>query len=52
MGMGVIGGLIVGTALTLYVIPAFYVMLASGKSGVAAQPEAGAPPETRPGLQG
>lgn len=52
MGMSVIGGLIVGTALTLYVIPAFYVMLASGKSGVAAQSEAGAPPETGPGLQG
>ncbi len=26
MGMGVIGGLIVGTALTLYVVPAFYLL--------------------------
>jgi multidrug efflux pump len=28
MGIGVIGGLIVGTVLTLYVIPAFYLLLA------------------------
>lgn len=28
MGIGVIGGLIVGTGLTLYVIPAFYVLMA------------------------
>ncbi|ATC64752.1 acriflavin resistance protein [Nibricoccus aquaticus] len=27
MGLGVIGGLLVGTALTLYVIPAFYLLI-------------------------
>ncbi len=31
MGIGVIGGLIVGTVLTLYVIPAFYLMISPKK---------------------
>jgi multidrug efflux pump len=32
MGIGVIGGLIVGTLLTLYIIPAFYLMISPGGS--------------------
>jgi hydrophobe/amphiphile efflux-1 (HAE1) family protein len=32
MGIGVIGGLVVGTGLTLYVIPAFYLIISRDKS--------------------
>jgi multidrug efflux pump len=32
MGVGVIGGLVVGTGLTLYVIPALYLIISRNKS--------------------
>lgn len=44
MGIGVIGGLIVGTALTLYVIPAFYLVFAPRPPrGEPSAPEPSAP---------
>lgn len=51
MGVGVIGGLVVGTALTLYVIPAFYLILAPKKSvATAPAPVAEAAPVTLGGV--
>jgi multidrug efflux pump len=42
MGLAVIGGLLIGTALTLYVIPAMYTYLTSEEASVAATPGDGA----------
>ena len=46
MGIGVIGGLIVGTGLTLYVIPAFYLIISRDKSTdrIASKPETSSHP--------
>ncbi|BET67128.1 efflux RND transporter permease subunit [Opitutales bacterium ASA1] len=45
MGIGVIGGLIVGSALTLIVIPATYAMVFARRTSVAAHAEAITPHE-------
>ena len=41
MGIGIIGGLLVGTVLTLYIIPAFYILISPGKVVVVEQAPAG-----------
>lgn len=44
MGIGVIGGLVVGTALTLYVIPAFYLLFAPRAASAPAPAAPATPP--------
>ncbi len=49
MGIGVIGGLVVGTVLTLYMIPALYLLFIGKKSRESAAPAAGAAAKAEPG---
>ncbi|GAA4373628.1 efflux RND transporter permease subunit [Hymenobacter koreensis] len=48
MGIGVVGGLIFSTALTLYIVPVMYSYFASAKKRKHVQPEAEAPVPDKP----